>query len=173
MHYISADFKFQLGSTDLLLPSSMFDKRWFKKGGFDESVYCPVLQQVWYGRVTTWHFSTAGAVNGCKTMNDARLGWQCNINIEPCSCSYITIQIRLFADNMRNITFPHLPFIPHWIQWWVLGSDGLSQQPSRQLRRQGFFNFDIRVHNIWIRRLLAKTVMLVDEDLTGNFKDLW
>ena len=28
-------------------------------------------------------------------------------------------------------------------------------------------------HNIWIRRLLAKTVMLVNEDLTGNFKDPW
>ena len=132
--------------TDMWLVSEGWKWRWsgqFIQYGRENGMgwNCPVLQQVGLCCVITWHFSTASAVNGCKIMNDATFGWQ---YIEPCS------------------------FIPHWVQWEVLRSDGLSKQPSRRLRRLGFFNFDISEyfdkHKIWIRRLLAKTVMLDDED---------
>ena len=119
-----------------------------------EGWHCPVLQQLGEGdHLALQHCSSYQWMS----MNDARLAM---------SMQHKYWAMFMFIHNYPNKTLCrqsiwgtspfliYIPFIPHWVQWRVLGSDGLSEQPSRQLRRPGFFNLDIRV--LWYTQHLDK-----------------
>ena len=137
--------------------------------------HCPVLQQLGEGdHLALQHCSSYQWMS----MNDARLAmsmqhkyWAMFMFIHNYPNKTLC---RQYEEHHLSSSTYHLSLTEYSGESW--DQMGYPNSPAGDWGDQGSLiltseYFD--THNIWIRRLLAKTVMLVNEDLTGNFKDLW
>ena len=142
-----------------------------------EGWHCPVLQQLGEGdHLALQHCSSYQWMS----MNDARLAmsmqhkyWAMFMFIHNYPNKTLC---RQYEEHHLSSSTYHLSLTEYSGESW--DQMGYPNSPAGDWGDQGSSiltseYFD--THNIWIRRLLAKTVMLVNEDLTGNFKifDNW